>query len=199
LPDFWIVTGKMQNKDLLLRQGELVRVNIELLGQARQLLTEIDGRAYSERPAVPGLNSAGGHVRHIVEFYECFLDGLVLMHVDYDARQRDLALQSDRLVAVGRIDELIARLRGSTDLLGDSVVFVRMEDAASSGVPEPFLISSIGRELQVLASHTVHHFALVAMAVRAMGWRVGAEFGVARSTLRYQADQMSEMELAAVA
>ena len=51
--------------------------------------------------------------------------------------------------------------------------------------PEPFLISSVGRELQVLSSHTIHHFALMAMTLRVLGVPVDPDFGMAPSTLRY--------------
>jgi hypothetical protein len=45
--------------------------------------------------------------------------------------------------------------------------------------------SSISRELQVLSSHTIHHFALIAMTLRMHGVELDAEFGMAPSTLRY--------------
>jgi hypothetical protein len=45
--------------------------------------------------------------------------------------------------------------------------------------------SSIGRELQFLLSHTIHHYALIALALRLQGYEPSAEFGVAPSTLQY--------------
>ncbi len=46
--------------------------------------------------------------------------------------------------------------------------------------------SSVERELQFLRSHTVHHFALIAVILRLSGLEPGEEFGVAPSTLRYR-------------
>jgi hypothetical protein len=45
--------------------------------------------------------------------------------------------------------------------------------------------SSAERELQFLLSHTVHHYALIALMLRTQGYEPGAEFGVAPSTLAY--------------
>ena len=67
----------------------------------------------------------------------------------------------------------------------DRLLLVRMEDAPA-GVEDVLLPSSTSRELQSLMSHTTHHFALIAMMLRTRGLSVERDFGVARSTLRYQ-------------
>jgi hypothetical protein len=59
-----------------------------------------------------------------------------------------------------------------------------MEDDDAAAVPEKFMESSISRGLQVLSSHTIHHFALIAMTLRAHGIEMDPEFGTAPSTLR---------------
>jgi hypothetical protein len=42
------------------------------------------------------------------------------------------------------------------------------------------------RELQFLVSHTVHHYAVIALILRARGLEPGPDFGVAPSTLKYE-------------
>jgi hypothetical protein len=61
-----------------------------------------------------------------------------------------------------------------------------MEDAEGTGVEDDLLDSSVGRELQVLSSHTIHHFALIAFTLRVLGIEVDRNFGMAPSTLRYE-------------
>jgi hypothetical protein len=46
--------------------------------------------------------------------------------------------------------------------------------------------TSVGRELQFLVSHTVHHYAVIAAMLRPQGVEPGADFGVAPSTLVYE-------------
>ena len=50
----------------------------------------------------------------------------------------------------------------------------------------------ISRELQVLSSHTVHHFALIAVTLRMHGVEMDPDFGMAPSTLRYLASKTAE-------
>jgi hypothetical protein len=64
---------------------------------------------------------------------------------------------------------------------------VRAEQA-SSETPR-WSDSSAGRELQFLISHTVHHYAVVAILLRLQGCDAAAEnpdFGVAPSTLAHR-------------
>ena len=46
--------------------------------------------------------------------------------------------------------------------------------------------TSVVRELQFLASHTVHHYAVIAAMLRPQGVEPGDDFGVAPSTLQYE-------------
>lgn len=173
------------------RQTHLIRSNVRWLSQAETLLEKIGDAEYLASPEGFAPQRMGGHIRHILEFYECFLAGLTSAQVDYDARRRDLAVETSRCAALERVGALIQRLEQEPGLRADSELWVRLEDAAA-GVPEPLLLSSVGRELQVLSSHTVHHFALIAMLLRALGLPVDADFGVAPSTLRYWTSQKRE-------
>ena len=46
--------------------------------------------------------------------------------------------------------------------------------------------STIGRELQFLVSHSVHHFAMIRGISQRGGEELDGDFGMAPSTLRYQ-------------
>jgi len=171
-------------------QEYLIAVNIGWLRQAGALLDRISDAVYTASPSGLAPHKAGGHLRHILEFYECFLAGLASGRIDYDNRRRDLSVETNRQTAQARIRSLLCRLETEPTLRSDSSVRVRMEDSADSRITEPFLISSVGRELQVLSSHTIHHFALIAMTLRALGVPVDSDFGVAPSTLCYWVSQV---------
>jgi hypothetical protein len=53
--------------------------------------------------------------------------------------------------------------------------------------PEYSMWSTACRELQALRSHTIHHFAVIAMALHAWGIAADPDFGVAPSTLAARA------------
>jgi len=179
------VGNQCKCEDVPKRQSLLIETNVRWLCQARALLEEVPGEAYTACPPTIAPHRVGAHLRHILEFYECFLDGLDGSHIDYDARRRDLTIETNRGAALGKIDFIIHRLRTEHVLLADNVIWVRMENAHTANVSQSFMISSTGRELQTLSSHTIHHFALIAMTMRVLGHKVDRDFGMAPSTLRY--------------
>lgn len=164
----------------------LLHTNRCWLQQALDLLRNLDDAAYAQSPNGLEPHRAGGHLRHIIEFYECFLHGMERGFIDYDARARDPRVETNRAIAMVRIQQLLARLMELERLECDARLWVRAEASDSKGVLGNFLSSSVGRELQALSSHTIHHFALMAITLRAFGAPVPREFGVAPSTLRYQ-------------
>jgi hypothetical protein len=167
------------------RQELLIEANIGWLLQAEALLEGISDASYTSIPLGLAPHKAGSHLRHILEFYECYLAGLPSSYIDYDARKRDLSVETSRRVAQERIRSIIRHFEDEPALRTDSIVWVRVEDSADFAEADRFLLSSVGRELQVLSSHTIHHFALMAMVLRALRVPVDREFGMAPSTLRY--------------
>lgn len=63
----------------------------------------------------------------------------------------------------------------------DDRVFETLLEGSSNS---DWSISSLKRELQFLLSHTIHHYSLIALALRLQGFEPGAAFGVAPSTLK---------------
>jgi hypothetical protein len=165
---------------------ELVQINIGWLRQALTLMDQMDDETFSTSP--PGLapHRVGSHLRHVLEFYQCFLDGFANSRIDYDARKRDEAVERQRQAATAGIDSIIPRLHEVGSLQEDRELAVRMEN----GGEDVYLRSSIARELQALSSHTIHHFALIAITLRLHGFDVDPDFGMSPSTLRYQAGRL---------
>ena len=61
----------------------------------------------------------------------------------------------------------------------------RFHDRSEDDAAPPWSTSSVERELQFLSSHTVHHYALIAVILRLNGVQPEEGFGVAPSTQRY--------------
>ena len=64
----------------------LVAVNVEVLGQMTEPLSTLPHEQYALRDSD---GSIGQHTRHIIEFYECFSEGLDKGLINYDARRRN--------------------------------------------------------------------------------------------------------------
>lgn len=167
----------------------LVEENVRLLQQARTLLLQLDDHVYTA-PA-PGLSvhRVGGHLRHIIEFYECFLNGLSTSRIDYNTRPRDQAVATMRSTAARRLSDLIRRLPLQVSTDRDGLLWVRMEQSPAHPNPSLYFASSIMRELQALNSHTTHHLAIISLTLQAHGVILDSTFGMAPSTLVYRAAQ----------
>src|SRR3954464_12623239 len=115
------------------RQNTLIETNIRWLRQALRLLDRLDDAAYTTTP--PGLepHRAGAHLRHIVEFYQSFLAGFESSYIDYDARRRDQTVERSRAAAAAAIRSISRTLETCAALRSDTIVWVRMEDAAAAG------------------------------------------------------------------
>ena len=72
----------------------LIRANLHHLKQASTLLDRIDDARFAEPAKCFYDSSIGGHLRHCIEHYQSFLDGLAGGKVDYDARERDVIMET---------------------------------------------------------------------------------------------------------
>ncbi len=150
------------------------------LEQAIVLIDSIDEEAFGAAEPALSLSSVGAHLRHVGDAAERLLDASG-SKVDYDLRQRDVLLEIDPEAARARFVRLAERARSIAPSGAPIAVNI---DSPLADRPL-FSRSSIGRELQFVASHAVHHFALVALRLRLLGVPVPHGFGVAPSTLKH--------------
>ncbi len=98
----------------------------------------------------------------MIDAYRCFLLGLESGLVDYDARERDRRIETDRDFAAGAIAQVIDRLAGLADPVLEKDLRIQVDTAAWEQGKDLWTRSTAARELQFLLSHTVHHYALIA-------------------------------------
>lgn len=165
----------------------LVQENIQYLQQGVDLMNKLSDEMYRYNDYSSFGSGVGKHMRHIVDHYLSFLKGLD-GKIDYDARERDTRLEEDRLYAIGKTRGVINDLK---ELLSrpekvNQAALVNSNEGEHREGEMPWSQSSLKRELQFLLSHTVHHYALVALILRIQNFQTPKEFGVAPSTLKYQ-------------
>lgn len=156
-----------------------------ILGQGLKVLDTLDQETYTR--ALPVANGAtiGGHYRHALEHFRQLQSGLATCSVDYDARNRDVPLETSRNEAIRVTRELAASLKSLNSRGSEDALEVRCgitygeEDAGSAS-------STLGRELIFCISHAIHHYAIIALILRSEQRTVPEGFGVAPSTLRHR-------------
>lgn len=161
----------------------LIRANLHYLQQATLLMERLDDACFAEPSQYFYDSSVGGHLRHCIEHYHSFLGGLEEGKVDYDARERDVIVETQPDAAVEQLAKIVAAFEG---LLGQELPAKLMVKVDCGGDEIPWQPSTSGRELQFLVSHTVHHFAMIGGICHGMGVEMDEAFGVAPSTLRHR-------------
>jgi hypothetical protein len=161
---------------------EAVIGNSHLLRQAAALLERIDDRTYAEGGRAPDVSPVGVHLRHMIDHYRAFFSGLPAGRIDYDARMRQTAMETDRRLALATVLGLAGDLEAIDESTGAREILVSSRSAGDSSEPD-WSRSTVKRELQFLVSHTVHHFALIKPMLQQEGVVVDEQFGYAPSTL----------------
>ena len=157
----------------------LTRFNSQLLDQALALAA-----AHESPEQRPFAAVVGPHLRHVIEHFEALLAPAEIGVVDYDRRPRDRAVERSPYIAARRIAALQARLAACAGMASDAPLKVRQQGGLEGEVDFE-LDSSFGRELAFVASHAVHHFALLKSHCAANGIATDARFGQAPATLAH--------------
>lgn len=160
----------------------MIKANQLVLRQAVALVTALDDGQFRD-PRAPW-SSVGAHLRHVIEHYQSFLEGLADGRIDYDARRRDPTIEASRSRALEVLADLVRGLgRIDTDQQGRALS-VQMACEADTLDPA-WTRSTTGRELQFLLSHAVHHYALIRMLLIADDVTLDEDFGTAPSTIAH--------------
>ena len=163
---------------------EAVAGNLIVLEQAVAALRRLDDTTYASGGAAPGISPVGVHFRHVFDHYQAFFTGLPDGAIDYDARVRQVPLETDRTQALATALGYLGDLARLPTGVAARPVRVTLRSVAGSGADPDWSESSVKRELQFLVSHTVHHYALIKELLRREGFDPGETFGVAPSTLQ---------------
>ncbi len=158
--------------------------NIEVLQQTLWLLEELDDNQYIHVEARLSSASIGAHVRHNLDHYRLFLAGLPSRLIDYDARDRDTPVETNRSAAAAAVRSAIAGLSALSRESLAQAVRIRQQGSYEPGRFDG-CESRVDRELLFLQSHAVHHHALIAVLARAQGLPIPESFGMAPSTLEW--------------
>lgn len=124
--------------------------------------------------------SIGEHLRHSYEFYDCLLRGKKGGVINYDLRNRDRQIETNKTYAIEKMKELVT-------VLEKPMVEANLKFQSNEIVSE-YISSTLHRELLYCLDHAIHHQALIKIGLKELGCAhlVGKNFGVAYSTIRFR-------------
>lgn len=165
------------------------QIAAEVLRQLQRQLSRLSPQQYQMPLKVLNGSSIGAHTRHVLEFYQCLLDGMEAGLVSYDHRKRDLQIEREHGYALAVLDGLCTATLAAGAAPQPFMLEVKLTEGSPLQLPSHF-----DREAVYMVEHAVHHYALIRIGVQEHFPDVEIEpaFGVAYSTIEYRAQQPTE-------
>lgn len=149
--------------------------------QLTDALDQLTAEQYSAASANLSGSSIGQHTRHIIELYQCLLNGYEQQYVCYDDRKRDVRIETDLAFAKQSLLNIATSVEREDIQLQLAGVY---DEEAQEQLQ---LSTNYYRELLYNYEHTIHHMALIRVGLKEAGATSIAEnFGIASSTIRHR-------------
>ncbi|MEQ9466941.1 MAG: hypothetical protein RLN88_05980 [Ekhidna sp.] len=159
----------------------------DLLSQLDHIIQSCKEEDFSRPLEELSGSTFGQHIRHTLEFFICLFDAKNDGVVNYDQRKHDTLIETDRKLACSVIDSIQDFLdKNEEDFELRFEANYTEREGSNAGMR-----SSFYRELSYNIEHAIHHMALIKIAVRqSLNYiSLPEHFGVASSTVRYQASK----------
>lgn len=156
----------------------------EVLTQAQSYVERVTPEQFSEVITPQFISSAGAHMRHIIDHYQAFIDGLETGVIDYDYRRRNTALEVEPQLALSKLAQIKSKILALDEQVLYQEVMLSTEISISECVVQQ-VPSSLARELIFVGSHAVHHFAMIKQIANFQQIALPSSFGIAPSTATY--------------
>lgn len=168
------------------REDAVAAAAVSLLAQCAAMVASIDDVAYCTTSRTIRGGTIGKHVRHVLDHFRAAIGPCAGGDacIDYDRRERDVPMETDRALALAAIEELAALVRGLDGAELGSAVRVRVMLGADGAGAE--VRSTRARELAFAAHHAVHHHAMVRAIAAEFGHEMPEDLGRAPSTLNHE-------------
>jgi hypothetical protein len=150
-----------------------------VFNQLDESLIKLSEAQYKQPSKILFNATIGQHVRHIIELYICLYNGYETGVVNYEKRNRDIRIETDKDFAIELLQMITHNLdRSNKDLL------LEVCDDHSPAVP---VATNYYREIIYNLEHTVHHMALIRVGINEVSAiSIPESFGVASSTIKYR-------------
>ena len=122
--------------------------------------------------------SIGQHTRHIIELLQCLLQSYETGILNYDNRERNKAVENNKLDALAALDRIISNYQRDNKQLH----LHQCIDGESLEIETNYY-----RELVYNLEHCIHHQALIKVALFDIeNVQINENFGVAQSTIEFK-------------
>ncbi len=176
----------LRSNDLIQNEaGDLTKANRQIIDQLILYLTQIEDELYTKKPD-QNTSPVGGHVRHIIEFYQEFIKAAqdnFAKGLCYDNRQRNVTLETSKADALDLLKQIKTRIKYISPQETSITLYVTLDPAQGELTQ---VSSSATREMFHLLDHATHHMAMIKMIAQSFDSACDQNFGMANATLAHQ-------------
>jgi len=169
--------------------NSIIKSNIEILTQLADILKTLPIDKMCS-PSDSSSSSLGKHIRHILDHYLALQDGYDVNHINYNERNRNSNIESDRQAALNLTSSIINWLRNSP--LIDKPLLIHTEISTSS-IKNINVNSNLKRELCYLLNHSIHHMAFISLLAKFQNITLAPNIGIAPSTASHLRSHQSNI------
>jgi len=151
------------------------------LNRGVKLLNSITDTQYSDISIKPYHSSIGGHMRHILDVFDCIFEGLESKKVDLTARKRNELAEQKTAFGLMYFEKTIEQL----EALKGIDLNKRLEVSDDLGLGVVTTNYTLASALIQAHSHAIHHFASIGYIISKLGIELpDADFGYNPTTPR---------------
>ena len=153
-----------------------------VLTQLADALTNVSEEAYKQKSRLLNGSTIGGHTRHVIELFQCLLQGYDSGIVNYEHRKRDLIIETNKNYA----SDLLLEIANKIDLPNAKLLLEGFyNDESDNEICS--VQTNYFRELIYNLEHCIHHMALIRVGINELcDFTLPTNFGVAPSTMQYK-------------
>lgn len=143
----------------------MIKAIVHNLNRGVNLLNSIDDNQYSDISVAPYNSSIGGHIRHILDIFDCIFDGIETGEVNLAARKRNELAEQKTTFGLNYIQNTIEKLNNLNGIDLDQTIAVK-DDLGLGEIVQNY---TLGSALIQAHSHAIHHFASLGYLINQLG------------------------------
>lgn len=162
----------------------LIKACEDILDQLGDVVHTIKEEDYQKKVGTLNNATLGQHIRHTLEFFTCLKDNFDKGCINYDKRDHDRVIETDKTIAAVLINDLKKFFnKNIQDRDLTLAVNYSLNDEELNVIPTNYF-----RELAYNIEHAIHHMAIMKIGLKEIAAYVElpAHFGVAISTVKFQ-------------
>lgn len=136
----------------------VIDASIHTLKKSVNLLNQLDDTQLSNATIPPYYSCIGAHVRHILDVYDCILEGLASKVIDLTLRKRDERMNCECSYAISKVESIITKLADIDMKYTAQNGYILRDDLGLGLIDMNYTLDAA---LSQANSHAIHHYAII--------------------------------------